>query len=85
MKMFIPITKVNESQRIVYGIATAETPDKSGEICDYESTKPFYKEWSDSFAKVTDGKSMGNLRVIDRKSTRLNSSHVSQSRMPSSA
>ena len=28
---------------------------------------------------------MGNVTSVDRKSTRLNSSHVSESRMPSSA
>ena len=28
---------------------------------------------------------LGEIKEIDRKSTRLNSSHVSQSRMPSSA
>ena len=44
------------------GIVTAEVPDKSGEVCDYASTKPQYKAWSDEFAKATDGKSQGNLR-----------------------
>ena len=29
--------------------------------------------------------SMGHLREVDRKSTRLNSSHIATSRMPSSA
>ena len=31
------------------------------------------------------GKPVGYLATVDRKSTRLNSSHVSESRMPSSA
>lgn len=62
--MFIPITKIDEEKRLVYGIATAETPDKSGEICDYESTVPYYKQWSSEIEKASDGKSKGNLRVM---------------------
>ena len=31
------------------------------------------------------GEDLTRLRAVDRKSTRLNSSHVSESRMPSSA
>ena len=41
--MFIPLTKVDAETRTVYGIATAEKEDRSGEICDYASTKPFYE------------------------------------------
>jgi hypothetical protein len=64
LRIFIPLTKVDVAQRLVYGIATAEQPDSSGEICDYESTKPHYQEWSAKFEKVTDGKSKGNLRSM---------------------
>jgi hypothetical protein len=62
--MFIPISKVDEARRLVYGIATAEVPDKSDEIFDYDSSKPFYKEWSDGIAAATDGKSLGNVREM---------------------
>ena len=64
LRLFIPLVKVDVAQRLVYGIATAEQPDSSGEICDYESTKPHYQEWSAKFEKVTDGKSKGNLRAM---------------------
>lgn len=64
LKLFIPITKVDEPKRLVYGIATAEQPDQSGEICDYESTVPYYKEWSARIEKASDGKSKGNLRSM---------------------
>jgi len=67
LNMFIPITKVDEEKRLVYGVVTAESPDKSGEICDYESTVPHYKSWSAEFAKVTDGKSLGNIRAMHGK------------------
>ena len=62
--IFIPITKVDSERRMVYGVATAEQPDKQGEICDYESSKPYYEKWSADIEKATDGKSKGNLRVM---------------------
>ena len=61
---FIPLLKVDAVQRKVYGVATGETVDKSGEICDYEGTKPFYQAWSSGFEKATDGKSLGNVRAM---------------------
>ncbi len=64
MKLFIPITKVDVAKRLVYGVVTAETPDVSGEVCDYASTKPQYQKWSHNFASVTSGKSFGNLRAM---------------------
>jgi hypothetical protein len=62
--MFIPLRKADAAQRLVYGYATAEAPDRQGEICDYASTKPFYEQWSAIFAKATDGKSFGNIRAM---------------------
>ena len=64
LRMFIPITKVDAAQRLVYGLATAEIEDNAGEICDYQSTKPFYEKWSQEIAKSTRGKSLGNLRAM---------------------
>ncbi|HET6379369.1 MAG TPA: hypothetical protein VFG05_13840 [Methylocella sp.] len=64
LRMFIPITKVDAPQRLVYGVATAEKEDRAGEICDYESTKPFYEKWSDEIKRSSGGKSLGNLRAM---------------------
>jgi hypothetical protein len=64
MKIFVPITKIDAAQRLVYGVVTAETPDISGEVCDYASTKPQYQKWSYGFSSATDGKSLGNLRAM---------------------
>ncbi len=64
MKIFVPITKIDAAQRLVYGVVTAEKPDVMGEVCDYASTKPFYQKWSQTFASATDGKSLGNLRAM---------------------
>lgn len=64
LELFIPITKVDARQHLVYGIATAECEDRSGEICDYASTKPLYEKWSEEIAQSTGGKSLGNLRAM---------------------
>lgn len=62
--LFIPITKVDQEKRLVYGIATAEQEDRAGEVCDYASTKPFYEQWSNTIAQATDGRSLGNIRAM---------------------
>ena len=67
LSMFFPITKIDAAQRLVYGIATAEKVDRSGEICDYASTKPYYEKWSADIAKASDGKSLGNVRAMHGK------------------
>jgi hypothetical protein len=64
LTLHIPITKVDAKQRLVTGVATAELPDRAGEICDYETTKPFYQKWSDAIAQSTGGRSLGNLRAM---------------------
>jgi hypothetical protein len=64
VNLFAQIAKVDESRHEVWGIATAETVDKEGEIFDYESSKPYFQQWSDEIAKATDGKSLGNVREM---------------------
>jgi hypothetical protein len=61
---FVRLIKVDAAQREVYGVVTSEVPDKDGEICDYESTKPHYEQWSGEFARATSGKSLGNVREM---------------------
>lgn len=60
----IPIKKVDAARRLVTGVATAEIPDRVGEVCDYATTKPLYEQWSQSIAATTGGKSLGNLRAM---------------------
>ena len=60
----IPLTKVDAARRLVYGVATAEVPDRAGEVCDYASTKPLYERWSEAISTSTGGKSLGNLRAM---------------------
>lgn len=64
VKLFAYITKVDETKREVSGLATCEMVDKTGEIFDYETSKPFFQKWSDEIAKATDGKSLGNVREM---------------------
>jgi len=64
VSLFAQIAKIDESKHEVWGVATAEVVDKEGEIFDYESSKPYFKKWSDEIAKATEGKSLGNVREM---------------------
>jgi len=64
LNVFIPIAKVDQTRREVWGWAAEEAPDKSKEIMDYEASKPHFLAWSEAIAKATDGKSAGNLRAM---------------------
>lgn len=66
-RVFIPITKVDATQRLVYGVAAVEQPDKSGEVFDYTSSKPLIQAWSDEANKATGGASLGNIRAMHGK------------------
>ncbi|HET8891722.1 MAG TPA: hypothetical protein VFQ41_22685 [Candidatus Angelobacter sp.] len=68
MNLFAQIAKIDESKHEVWGIATAEVVDKEGEIFDYQSSKPYFKSWSDEISKATDGKSLGNVREMHEPS-----------------
>jgi len=65
--MFARLTKVDAEKRLVFGRLAEEVADKSDEIMDYASSKPYFKAWSDEFAKDTDGKSLGALRAMHGK------------------
>lgn len=67
MQIFARITKVDESTGKVYGRAVQEVVDRSGEIFDYETSKPNFAKWSEDAAKATDGKSVGNVRAMHGK------------------
>lgn len=64
MQLFARITKVDEASRTVEGVIADETPDKSGEIFDYAKSKPHFLAWSEGIAKATEGKNLGNVRVM---------------------
>lgn len=64
LRVFVPLFKVDAEKRLVYGRVADETPDFSGEVFDYASSKPHFEKWSGEIAKATDGKSLGNVRVM---------------------
>src|SRR5690242_18178524 len=64
LNLFIPLTKVDIEQRLVYGCVAAEVADKANEIMDYVSAKPEFEAWSSGIEKASDGKSVGNLRAM---------------------
>ena len=65
--LFIPITKVDQVKRLVYGIAAVEEADKTDEIFDYASSKPLFEAWSAEANKFSGGKSLGNVRAMHGK------------------
>lgn len=63
-RVFVPLTKVDEEQRLVYGTITQEVLDKSGEVMDYAMSKPHFEKWSGDIHAASGGLSKGNLRVM---------------------
>lgn len=64
MNIFVPITKMDVENRIVHGVAAQEVRDRSGEIMDYETSKPNFAKWSEETHTATGGLSKGNLRAM---------------------
>jgi hypothetical protein len=64
LDLFLPLAKVDLDRRLVTGVATAETPDRSGEIFDYASSKPYFEKWSAEAAQASGGKSLGAVRAM---------------------
>jgi hypothetical protein len=61
------LTKVDKEQRLVYGLATAESVDRSGEILDYASSKPNFEKWVQESQDASEGQSFGNVRAMHGK------------------
>ena len=64
LDLFLPLMKVDLDRRFVTGVATAEAPDRSGEICDYASSKPYFEKWSNEALAASGGKSRGAVRAM---------------------
>jgi hypothetical protein len=74
--IFVPLTKVDAEQRLVYGTAAVEQLDKSGEIFDYTTSKPLFEKWSADINALSlpavqafgeSARSHGNLREMHGK------------------
>jgi len=64
LDIFLPLLKVDLDRRLVSGVATAETPDRAGEIFDYASSKPYFEQWSAEALAASGGKSFGAVRAM---------------------
>ena len=64
LDLFLPLMKVDLDRRLVTGVVTAETPDRTGEICDYASSKPYFEKWSGEALEASGGKSLGAVRAM---------------------
>ncbi len=64
LELFVSLSKIDLDQRVVHGVATAEVPDRVGEICDYASTKPYFEAWSAEALAASGGKSHGAVRAM---------------------
>jgi hypothetical protein len=62
VNVFLPITKVDEAKRLVYGRAAHEVIDHSDEVFDYKSSKQNFINWSKLMHTESGGKSFGNIR-----------------------
>jgi len=68
LKLFVPLVKIDEEKRLVFGVAASETPDRQNEILDYEGSKPYFRAWSESVCKDSGGVSLGNVREMHQLS-----------------
>lgn len=57
-------TKLNALTGEFVGVMTSETPDEDREIMDFEQSRPYFEDWSDTAFKRSGGKSYGNLREM---------------------
>jgi len=63
---FAPLVKYNVANGEFAAVAASERVDRAGESFDYEKSKPYFKEWSETFRKRTQGKSLGNVREMHK-------------------
>ena len=68
LQLFMPLLKMDEEKRMVFGCATAEVADRDGEILDYQTSKPFFEQWSKSVERDSGGTSKGNIREMHQLS-----------------
>ena len=71
-RIFLPLTKVDEVQRLVYAEAASEATDKTNEKFDYATSKPLFENWSNQQSAATKAAgtqiSYGNVREMHGKS-----------------
>lgn len=63
MQLFARLLKVDEAKRQITGVIANETVDAANEVFDYDTSKPFFKAWSETVQKASGGQSVGNVRA----------------------
>jgi phage head maturation protease len=61
----IPITKIDEDQRMVYGYATVEEIDSHGEIISYEASKKAFDGWIGNIREMHQDVAVGKALEIE--------------------
>lgn len=61
---FVPLSKVDAARREVWGYATVEEGDHTGQIMDYATSLPHFEKWSADTMQRSGGKSLGNVREM---------------------
>jgi hypothetical protein len=78
----IPFSKVDDEQRTVTGIATAEVLDHQNEIVDYEASKKAFTEWKGNIREMHGDKAVGkriDMQFDDANQAVILTSKVSES------
>lgn len=78
----IPISKIDEEQRIVTGIATSEALDSQGDIIDYEASKEAFKSWVGNIREMHNPIAIGktiDVQFDDRNKQVIISAKISES------
>jgi len=63
---FAQLVKVDAGNKLIWYRIASETPDRDGEIMDYESSKPNFLSHSQRIEKMTRGKSKFNVREMHK-------------------
>lgn len=70
LNLSFPITKVDQSRRIVVGIATADNIDPAGDIVTFEASKEAFSKWTGNMREMHQMKAVG--KVINFRETKVN-------------
>lgn len=78
----IPISKIDEEQRIVTGIATSEALDSQGDIMDYDASKRAFSDWVGNIREMHNPVAVGkaiDVQFDDENKQVILSAKISQS------
>jgi len=85
LRLFLPITKIDEEWRVVYGVLTEEVVEKSGEMFDYANGKTAVQAWSDEIREASKGKSLGKFTDIVYDNANMGTASTPRCALPPTA